>query len=172
VIDDVSILTIADFSTLKRLEEVWSARGHDLTPALRRKLHRATVTFQSDLPRGIATLGSRISYSIGDEGMLTRTLTATTGLDAQWLPVSLPLGLALLGQCEGIATIVDCDGEAGRRVKLHRVLDQPEASWPGRFNTAAGECAHRGYTAPGVIDRPVVQASRPSHAHEDSDPAS
>ena len=66
---------------------------------LRAKLETAVVVFPDDLPRDVASLGSQIAYAVGEETHVA-TLTGTTGLDRRWLPITLPFGLALLGQLD------------------------------------------------------------------------
>lgn len=133
MIDDVCILTIGDFATLKALEEHWSDKDHALLPALRRKLDGARVVFQDDLPRDIASLGSRVAYTVDRGELETRSLTCLAGVGPQWLPIRLPLGLAILGRGEGQDfSAVEGPG-LSRHVRLHRVFDQPETNWPGRF---------------------------------------
>jgi hypothetical protein len=121
------IFTIGDFASLKALEDFWSERDHELLPALRRKLESARVVFPADLPRSVATVGSRIAYTIDRGELETRTLTCLSAPDPCWLPVQLPLGLAILGRREGETFDV-----SGQEIRLHRVFDQ-QASWPGRF---------------------------------------
>lgn len=133
MIDDVCTLTIGDFSTLRALEEHWSENDHALLPDLRRKLDSARVVFQDDLPRGVATLGSRIAYTVDRGELETRALTCLAGVGEQWLPIRLPVGLAILGRSEGQDINVREGGGAQRLVRLHRVFDQPEANWPERF---------------------------------------
>ncbi len=130
MIDDVCVLTIGDFATLRALEEHWSATDNPLLPALRRKIDGARVVFHDDLPGNVATLGSRVAYTVDRGELETRALTCLTGIGPQWLPIRLAVGLAILGRAEG----QEFDA-AGRRVRLHRVFDQPEANWPDRFQS-------------------------------------
>jgi regulator of nucleoside diphosphate kinase len=132
--DQLCILTAGDFSTLKTLHEQWSVRGHGLAAALRKKLEAAQVVFPDDLPRDVASLGSQIAYATGDDALHIHTLTCLSGLDREWLSICLPAGLALLGQREGRVLNFGVEPERSQRVTLHRVLEQPEASWPGRFS--------------------------------------
>lgn len=130
--DHTCILTIGDFSTLEGLLQRWTERGHDLAPRLRAKLEKAKVVFPDDLPRDIASLGSRIAFAIGEETHVS-VLTATVLVDRDCLPVTLPVGLALLGQREGWAAMLEIEPSRSRSVTLGQVIEQPEASWPGRF---------------------------------------
>lgn len=131
--DDPCLLTIGDFSTLTALQEQWYKRNHDLTRQLRAKLDTAEVVFPDDLPRDVASLGSRIAYAIGEERHVA-VLTATIGLDRDSLPITLPIAFALLGRREGWAKHLEVEPARCRLLTLGRVLEQPEASWPGRFS--------------------------------------
>lgn len=130
--DNACILTIGDFSTLEALLQRWTERDHELTPRLRAKLEMAKVVFPDDLPRDVASLGSRVAYAIGDETHVS-VLTATVLADRDCLPVTLPVGLALLGQREGWAAMFEIEPSRSRSVTLGQVIEQPEAMWPGRF---------------------------------------
>ncbi len=132
--DEPCTLTIADFETLTGLQKEWAGRAHPLSLALRQKLNGARVVFPADLPPEVATLGSEVSYTIDRGRSFTRTLTSLAGLAPSELPVSVPIGLALLGRREGEAFSVR-EPDAARTVELHRVLRQPEALWPGRFRS-------------------------------------
>lgn len=131
------ILTSGDFSTLTRLCDEWHAAGHSLAPLARKLLDNAVVVFPSDLPSDVASLGSRLSYTENDETRDAAELTALLLFDRDYLPVRLPLGLALLGRREGESFDVLLEGGVTRRIKLEKVLEQPERTWPGRFSGEA-----------------------------------
>lgn len=137
--ENACILTAGDFATLGRLYDEWSSCGRDIAAHLRRKMDRASVVFPSDLPHDVASLESQIIY-LGPDGKTCQAqITALMLLDDQHLPVSRPLGLALLGRREGEEVEVDLDGEGMARFTLVRVVGQPERTWPGRFSTASSE---------------------------------
>lgn len=134
--DYACLLTIGDFTSLKTLHEQWTLQDHDLAPVLRAKLEAATVVFPDDLPRDVASLGARIAYAVGEETQVA-ILTGTIRIDRGWLPITLPVGLALLGQREGWAKNFDVEPGRSRLLTLGRVLEQSESSWPGRFTPAS-----------------------------------
>lgn len=127
-IDDACTLSIGDFRTLAELEMLWSERGHKLLYALRMKLRNARVVAQEEMPREVATIASQVDYTIDRGELETRALTTLAIVGPRWLPVQLATGLAILGRNEGQTFSV-----SGCLVHLHRVFDQPEASWPERF---------------------------------------
>lgn len=164
--DDPCLLTTGDFSTLTALHEQWTQRNHHLTRRLRAKLDAAKVVFPDNLPRDVASLGSRIAYAIGEERHVS-LLTATIGLDRDWLPITLPIGLALLGRREGWATHLEIEPTRSRFLTLGRIIEQPEASWPGRFS-------HHGASVETRLRLPVAAETRTSRAKvaspDDGDP--
>jgi regulator of nucleoside diphosphate kinase len=127
------LLTIGDFATLESMAKRWAERDHELTPLLKAKLDIAEVVFPDDLPKETASLGSRIEYAIGDDVRIA-TLTGEVALAREWLPLTLPEGLALLGQREGWTINFETKPGRFRPLTLGRVLEQPEANWPGRFS--------------------------------------
>ena len=127
------ILTSGDFSTLGQLFEEWHAADHTLAPTARKLLDGAIVVFPSDLPPDVASVGSRLEYSENGERRATAELTALQLFGREYLPVRLPLGLALLGRREGEEFDVLLEDGAIQRIKLEKVLEQPERTWPGRF---------------------------------------
>jgi regulator of nucleoside diphosphate kinase len=131
--DKPCLLTIGDFSTLEALHEQWAERDHELTPALWAKLESASIVFPDDLPRDVASLGSRIQYAVGDQVHVS-VLTGASGLSDDCLPISLPVGLALLGREEGWALNFETGSGRYRMLTLGRVIEQPETTWPGRFS--------------------------------------
>lgn len=128
------ILTSGDFSTLSRLVEEWHETGFTLVPLARRIAEDALVVFPSDLPPDVASLGSRLEYSESDGKRVTAELTALLLFDRDYLPVRHPVGLALLGRREGEDFDVLLDDGTLQRIKLEKVLEQPERTWPGRFS--------------------------------------
>lgn len=137
--ENACILTAGDFATLGRLYDEWSSCGRDIAAHLRRKMDRASVVFPSDLPHDVASLESQIIYSGPDGKTCQAQITALMLLDDQHLPVSRPLGLALLGRREGEEVEVNPDGNSIRRFTLVQVVGQPERTWPNRFSPASSE---------------------------------
>jgi regulator of nucleoside diphosphate kinase len=127
---ETCILTTKDYTIL----EVMFDRSPDPSAAmpmlLRRKLDTARVVFRDDVASDVATLSSRISFSVDGRGPDSRVLShdrmnSPTGL---FLPITTLRGLALLGLAEEQAiTIADNDG-VETCIRLERVLYQPEAA--------------------------------------------
>jgi len=141
------ILTSGDFATLSRLAEDWRTAGHSHAPLARRILETAQIVFPSDLPADVASLGTRLEYSAGDGRRSTAELTALCLFERDYMPLRHPLGLALLGRREGADFDVMLDDGTTQRVRLERILQQPERTWPGRFS-ADGRGLVKGPSSP------------------------
>ncbi|MBX3532401.1 MAG: nucleoside-diphosphate kinase [Rhizobiaceae bacterium] len=126
---DTSILTTKDFTILEVMHDRCPA-GDPLAQMLKRKLDGATVVFRDDVPEDVATLSSRVRFSVNGGAPDTRiishdTMTSAVGL---FLPITVARGLALLGLSEGQSfSYLDVDGET-QVVRLEAVLHQPEAA--------------------------------------------
>ena len=123
------ILTTKDFTILEVMRD--RRDGSDpLTPLLKRKIESAVVVFREDVPTNVATLSSRVTFSVDGRDPDTRVLshdsmTSPVGL---FLPITTTRGLALLGLGEGQDFVyTDANGEEVR-VLLEQVHHQPEAA--------------------------------------------
>ncbi len=97
--------------------------------ALRRKLANAQVVFTDDVDPDVATLNSRVAYSVegrDDERVLSYGVSA--GMPGAVLPVLSHRGLALLGVRKGGERIVQRLDGGEEKIQLHKVLYQPEAA--------------------------------------------
>jgi regulator of nucleoside diphosphate kinase len=126
---DACVLTTKDFTILEvMLDRSGEANGF-MARLLRRKIETATVLFHDDVPATVATLSSRITYRIDagepDSRILSHDrMNASAGL---FLPITSPIGLALLGLSEGQDFCIE-GPEGVRSIKLETVLYQPEAA--------------------------------------------
>lgn len=123
-------LTAKDFSILEVMLERRRGFGDAIVPALERKLAEARIVLVDDVDPGVATLNSRVLYRVGDQPAETRTLIQqeVRGMVGLGLPLTTPLGLALLGLSEGEAAVFEGRGGKPQRVVLDKVLYQPEAA--------------------------------------------
>ena len=126
------VITEADFDRLKHLVESPRFRTTHamLLTALGEELERGTVVAPGRVPKGVVTMHSRVRIrDVHEDEVETFTLVYPDEADINEgkLSVLAPLGTALLGTRVG--DVVDFDAPAGtRRLKIERVLDQPEAS--------------------------------------------
>lgn len=96
---------------------------------LRAELERAIVVSSAAVPPDIATMNSRVRYTDETDGV-SRTVSLVYPVEADAakgkVSVLAPVGLALLGLSEGQSIDWDFPGGSRRRLKLEKVLFQPE----------------------------------------------
>lgn len=127
---DACILTTKDFTILEVMHDRSLGADDPLKPILRRKIEAATVMFREDIPADVATLSSRITFSVDGRDPDTRVIShdRMTSPVGMFLPITIPRGLALLGLAEGQEFVLT-DGDEGEvRILLQRVHYQPEAA--------------------------------------------
>ncbi|MBB6179105.1 hypothetical protein [Pseudorhizobium flavum] len=127
---DNIILTTKDFTILEAMSDNPRVRPDLLVPHIRRKLYAAIVVFRQDLPEGVASVNSRVTFRV--DGGATDTRVLSTGqVEApvgMFLPITTPRGLALLGLSEGQEAVVDNTDGREERIVLEKVEYQPEAA--------------------------------------------
>lgn len=126
---EICFLTTKDFTILEVMYDRCLGRDDPLAPILKRKIESATVMFRDDIPVNVATLSSRVMFSVNGRDPDTRVIShdKTASTVGMFLPITTARGLALLGLSEGQEFVTtDGDGEE-ERVLLHEVLYQPEA---------------------------------------------
>ena len=126
---DRCILTTKDFTILEVMLDRSLGRDDPLVPILRRKLDAATVVLRADVPSAVATLSSRVSFSVAGRPADTRILSHDRmNSPGVFLPITTARGLALLGLSEGQQFLLRGRGGAEEEVLLESVLYQPEAA--------------------------------------------
>lgn len=124
------ILTTKDFTILEVMRDRCLGKEDPLAPILARKIETARVVFREDVPANVATLSSRVTFSVNGRDPDTRVvshdrMTSPVGL---FLPITTARGLALLGLSEGQDFVLtNCDG-LEERILLQAVHYQPEAA--------------------------------------------
>lgn len=105
-------------------------QDEDFLALLRQKLDTATLLLDHTVDRRIATIDSRVAFSVGggftEERLLTRDDKATNPANA--LPITTPRGLALLGLMEGNVFPLRKPNGIIEPIKLIKVVYQPEAA--------------------------------------------
>ena len=128
--NETCLLTTKDFTILEVMRDRCLGQDDPLAPILERKIKSAIVMFRDDIPENVATMSSRVTFSVDGRDPDTRILshhqmTSPVGL---YLPVTTLRGLALLGLAEGEGfTLTNNDG-AEERIVLEKVNYQPEAT--------------------------------------------
>lgn len=116
------IVTEADHALLKLL-------GHH--PALRRALARATIVPAAEVPADVVTMNSRVTYADETAGVraTVKLVYPQSAAGRGHLPVTSPLGTALLGLREGQEIDSHLPLGGRRRLRVEAVLFQPEGRW-------------------------------------------
>lgn len=126
-------VTARDFARLERLAHLDEETGEGLA-LLRAELARAIVCSNDEAPAGVVRMGSAVALRHADESGETQKLRASLVYPGEThdslpsIPVSTPLGAALLGLRAGDAMAYDAGGAARHVV---RVLSVHEAAPPG-----------------------------------------
>lgn len=128
--DKACILTTRDFSILNLMLQRAGGRDAALAALLCRKLEAAEIVPPGAVPADVATLDSRVAFSVDGGKTETRILCTERAVSAVglFLPVTRPRGLALLGLAEGACFgLVDREGRE-EIISLEKVCYQPETA--------------------------------------------
>jgi regulator of nucleoside diphosphate kinase len=117
--DTNPIITREDFRLLKRLE------GY---PELQGELRRATVVAESELPPDVVTMNSRVQYANTTTGVrgTVQLVYPDAAAGSANLPITSPLGTALLGLREGQEIEWNFPLGGRHRLRIEAVLSQPQ----------------------------------------------
>lgn len=127
---DSCMLTTKDFTILEVMLDRCLGRDDPMAPLLRRKIESAMVVFRDDVPGHVATMSSRVVFSVDGRDSDTRVIshdrmTSPIGL---FLPVTTFRGLALIGLSEGQEFRLPGQDGVEEIVRLEKVLYQPETA--------------------------------------------
>lgn len=127
---ETCILTTKDFTILEVMHDRCLDCDDPLAPILKRKIEFAQVVFREDVPEDVATLSSRVTFSIDGRDPDTRVIShdRTASPVGMFLPITTPRGLALLGLAENQEFILTNSDGADERILLEKVQYQPEAA--------------------------------------------
>ncbi|MDX5368751.1 MAG: nucleoside-diphosphate kinase [Alphaproteobacteria bacterium] len=130
------VLTTRDELVLETWLERHGADDAFLADIVREKLDGARVVLTLDIDPDIATLNSRIAFTLDDAMSDIRILAHCEPNDplvGLTLPLMTPLGLSLLGMRTGQTARMTGQNGSVLRVRLERVVYQPEASAQSRI---------------------------------------
>lgn len=124
------LLTGSDYTLLQAKLSRALANGDSIAPALRHKLRNSVVVFGKDIPSDVVTLNSRVVYRLGAGTMQTRVVVDAGEREVvgMTLPVTTPLGLALLGMTVGDRRVYNGSNGSEVSVSVEKVAYQPEAA--------------------------------------------
>ncbi|QDZ03022.1 nucleoside-diphosphate kinase [Nitratireductor mangrovi] len=148
------ILTTKDHTILEVMLERCLGRDDPMAILLTTKLGAARVVFGEDIPANVATLNSRVTFSVDGREPDTRVIShermqSPVGL---FLPLTSMRGLALIGLSEGQPLRFAGQDGVQETVVLESVLYQPEAARREKHALAR--------TTPPPENRPVLTLIR------------
>lgn len=128
--NEICILTNIDFTVLDFMRGRCRGTDDPLASILKRKIDSALVMFHTDVPGNVATLNSRVTFSVDGRDQDTRVVTnnRTDSPVGMTLPITNVRGLALLGLAEGHGFSVMNSEGIEERIVLEKVLYQPQTS--------------------------------------------
>lgn len=125
---ETCILTTKDFTILEAMRDNPLVRDDRLVPLIQRKIDAAIVVFREDLPAGVASLSSRVTFRVNGGQADTRVLS-TGSVNApigMFLPITTTRGLAMLGLSEGQDIMATAPDGHEEQILLERIDYQPE----------------------------------------------
>ena len=128
--NDTCFLTTKDFTILEVMRDRRLGGSDPLVPILKCKIQNALVVFREDIPVNVATLSSRVTFSVDGRDPDTRIIShdQMTWPVGMYLPITTARGLALLGLAEGQEFFMTNHDGIEERVLLEKVQYQPEAA--------------------------------------------
>ncbi|TPK97001.1 hypothetical protein FJ567_20145 [Mesorhizobium sp. B2-4-16] len=117
---DTCILTTKDFTILEVLRDRCLSMEDPLAEILKRKIETAVVVFREDVPVNVATMSSRITFSVDGRDPDTRILSheRTTPAVGIFLPVTTARGVSAAGTRRGTGFRADGQRRARRKGRV------------------------------------------------------
>lgn len=130
MLTETCILTTKDFTILEVMCDRCLDRDDPLAQILKRKIESAQVVFREDVPENVATLSSRVTFSVDGRDPDTRVIShdRMTSPVGMFLPINTARGLALLGLAVGQEFLLTNSDGVEERILLEGVQYQPEAA--------------------------------------------
>lgn len=124
------ILTAKDFTIIGIMRDRCLSQDDPLRPILDRKIESAMIMLGDDVPDDVATMSSRVSFSVNGGNLDMRAIShdKVTPAIGMFLPVTTLRGLALLGLAEGDHFVLTNGDGVEERILLEKVHYQPEAT--------------------------------------------
>ncbi len=165
-------LTTSDYAALQRLLRKSSDAA--FLRLLRLKLATAALVTSGDLAPDVATIGSRVDFTIDDLLIDSRFIRPeTTAPSLLSLPITAIRGLALLGLKTGDTIIIESPAGGTEKLQLHKVYRQSgksenlgsSATYPSARTGAGSVLAFAGLQKP-----PLLRAMESAAQFDDEDP--
>ena len=165
-------LTTRDHAILQALFDAQRGPHGPYLLLLEQKLRGSALAFSDDIPADVATLGSRIAYTVDGVPAGPHVLVEgdVPGHAEDGLSMRTLRGLALLGLSEGSAVVVDLGGGARETLRVVEVLSQPEAAARGKAGAPDAGAAGKGGAAVVSFRPRAARPAFPEPAPDDDDP--
>ncbi|WP_155992497.1 nucleoside diphosphate kinase regulator [Fodinicurvata fenggangensis] len=122
--DPPVLLDATQMERLYGMAESLSVREPDVAEQLLNELNRAAVVAPGDLPHGVVTIGSSVTYfdeTSQSEKTVTVVLPTDANIASQRISVLTPIGAALIGLAEGSAINWQTRNGEVRKLTITRV---------------------------------------------------
>lgn len=126
-------ITAPQAMRLERLAKAWLGQGDEAARFLMQEVRRATICRPEDLPADTAAIGSSLIFRHvggGPAGIATLVYPGASPDEpapaARTVPITTPLGIAMVGLGEGVPMPYRGQDGQPRWVVVERVLRQPE----------------------------------------------
>lgn len=129
-------LTAKDLTILEVLLDRRINKDEYFLRLLRQKVSAITVVFQEDIGPQVATINSRVDFTV-DGQLSDNRILVYGGKDAYpglCLPITTLRGLALLGLTAGETIVVERSNDRTETISLDAVVYQPEADRRNRLH--------------------------------------
>lgn len=169
-------LTTKDHAILQAMLERHRGPHGPFIQLLERKVRSSAIYFRDDIPPGVVTLNTRLTYRVN--GVLTgpHLVVQSEGQDLPEYALSIHTirGLALLGLAERATVAVPLGHDVVEELRVEDVLSQPEAEVRSRETARGivqGDSAGRTGNVVSFLRKPArMEFSGPSLHPDDDDP--
>lgn len=122
-------LTTKDHAILQGILERYRKPHGPHLALLERKVRDSVIYFSDDIPPGVVTLDSQVTYFVNGVRAGPHLVVRSDGEDLPSFAVSIHTlkGLALLGLAEGSSIVIDPGTGASETLVVEDVVSQPEA---------------------------------------------
>lgn len=165
-------LTTGDHAILQGMLERYKGPRGPFIQMLEQKMRSSAICFREDIPPGVVTLGTRLTYRINGILVGPHQITSGDGQDgSDSLSIQSSRGLALLGLAERATILVQLENGT-EELFVEDVLSQPEAEEKARENSRGLVQADSSGRTSNVVSfqRKRAPMTFANHLPEDDDP--
>ena len=138
IIEAESQLTTKDHAILQTMLERYRGPHGPYLTLLEKKVRDSTIYFRDDIPPGVVTVNTRLTYRVGDVSVGPQLIvqSETNDLPPFALSIHTITGLALLGLAERRPVTIALGADDEETLQVEAILSQPEAEARLRERTA------------------------------------